>query len=420
MKYYDKNAKFIRTSILSSFPHPLRSLRHAGLYFQERSFCMKTPNSEVEKLTLKVKYLTEQIKTLTRVPRECWAQLHKGLNQDEFKDIFPYHIYARAKLPTPNKMFTQIDLHTERLQARKLVELYATGNFEINKNSHTCCVLEVPMNTLKTYVTDDGTNHTYVYTSSSIEDKQLYVMPHDAPVIDHEAIADQTRLRLVHLLFPWICDKTQHEKILKLNRILGNKSKSGCLIYAINRLNKHSHDRITMEGRKSETYRLINEAQNLLDDYDAWKKHQLNFIRNYGFPDQPLATAEHKDLSLDKRGFKGQLPYNHSIYLRGSPEDICFDINKIRTLLHDEFPDGKIKKLQIYSNDQIFNENTAVERAQILGLYIYLRDILDTKLWYHGALHNKYAVKWYQQEWEKTIDDFFNFDDLDQFGKYSK
>ena len=108
MKYYDKNAKFIRTSILSSFPHPLRSLRHAGLYFQERSFCMKTPNSEVEKLTLKVKYLTEQIKTLTRVPRECWAQLHKGLNQDEFKDIFPYHIYARAKLPTPNKMFTQM------------------------------------------------------------------------------------------------------------------------------------------------------------------------------------------------------------------------------------------------------------------------------------------------------------------------
>ena len=420
MKYYDKNAKFIRTSILSSFRHPLRPLQHAGLYFQERSFCMKTPNSEVEKLTLKVKDLTEQIKILTRVPQECCAQLHKGLNQDEFKDIFPYHIYARAELPTPNKMFTQIDLRQERLSARQLVEVYATGVYATNKNSHTCCIYEVPINTLKTHVTDDGTDHTYVYTSSSVEDILPHIMPHDAPVVDHEAVIDQTRLRLVHLLFPWICDKTQHERLLKLNRILGNKSKSGCLLYAINRLNKHSHDRVTMEGRKSETYRLINEAQNLLDDYEARKKHQLNFIKDHGFPDQPLATAEHKDLSLDKRGFKGQLPYNHPIYLKGSPKDICFDINKIRKLLHDEFPNGKIKKLQISSGDKIFNENRAVELAEILGLYIYFRDILDTKLWFTHALHNRYAIKWYQQEWEKTVDDFFNFEDLDQFGKYPK
>ena len=366
---------------------------------------MKTSNPEVdedEKLTLQVEHLTKRIQPLARVPRKCLAQLHRGLNQHEFKDIFPQHIYDRVELPTPNKIFTPVNLEKERLSARRLVELYATGVFGTNKNSHTCCIFEGPINSLKTHVT---TNHTYVYTSSCIEGKQLRIMPHDTPVVDYAAAADRTKYQLVHLLFPWICDKRQYERILELNRLLGNKSKSRSLIYAINRLRKYKRDGLTIDqrGRRLEIKDLIDKAQNLLDDYDAWKKYQLDFIKNHGFPDQPL--------TIDKRI---HIPYNHAAYLQKSVKDLRSDINRTRTLLHNELPHGKIKKMRISSDG-----NVPTIPAETVGTHAYLREILHIKLWYHAALHNKYASRWYQQKWKKTIDDFYNFDDLDQYRKYS-
>ena len=432
-------------------------LRHTNLYIRKRLYCSTNSDKEIEDLRLEVEGISKQINELALIPSKCWKQLHTDpsqthdtLNQQSFEDIFSSKIYDELNLPRPYEFFTRIDLQVTRDRARRDVDRYVTGVYGRNKDSHKCCLTEHPIQPLLPYISFTGSpkapisvpeekiptykEDLYVHVSwEAHNNKKLKIAPTSALDMNHEMIADNTKLQLVHLLFPWICDKSQYERILQLRKTLGNKAKSGSLLYAFNRL----ENRPNVKGRRQQVKTLIDDAQKQLTEYHHWKVAKWTSVERNGFPDQPLATSEHHDLFSYECPtptiFKGQLPYDHYTYFKTDADRLYDNIMKPREIIYYEYEyefskevptvrqeydllarqgeeTAKIVEGLLESN---FIKMTDERRGKIVGLHTYLSDIITMKVWYTQALHNHFAVKYYNKEWRQLIDDFYNFDDFD-------